>query len=198
MYNRYRIPSPTGSLEPSEQLINFVWYFAAPKGSSKLKEIMTDKDGRFHRSMVPKGIVSPAVWERQKAPYIARSDPISEVMRNIEEPFAQVINEYCRPHACFFNDKLLLVGDALCLSRPHLGLSTDIAATEALLLEKVLQGSTSLQEWERQVLQQAHMRWKASQMLGNLYHFGVFSGLLSGVKYLWMSLSYSLRARFSS
>ena len=155
---------------------------------------MTDNDGHFRRTMVPLGKVRPMIWERQQIPYIAQSNPVSEVMKSIDEPFVQVINEYCAPQACFFGGKLLLTGDALCLSRPHLGLSTDQAASHALLLEKALRGSISLDEWERRVLSQAHTRWIASRVLGNLYQFGILSGFLSGLQYLWISCRYSLQA----
>jgi hydroxymethylglutaryl-CoA reductase len=43
-----------------------------------------------------------------------------------------------------FDGKLLLVGDALAQFRPHVGSSTNQAALDALLLEKVLKGEMGL------------------------------------------------------
>ena len=61
------------------------------------------------------------------------------------------VTSIASPRAVFFNGKLLLVGDALAQFRPHVGSSTNQAALDALLLEKVFKGEIGLDQWEEQV-----------------------------------------------
>lgn len=55
-------------------------------------------------------------------------------------PFASTATSIASPRAVFFDGALLLVGDALAQLQPHVGSSTNQAALDALLVERVLKG----------------------------------------------------------
>jgi 2-polyprenyl-6-methoxyphenol hydroxylase-like FAD-dependent oxidoreductase len=119
---------------------------------------MTDIDGRMHRSTLPIGKMNPAVWEKQKI-LAAKSlpPPYVELITKTTQPFITLVTDIASPKASFFDGKLLLVGDALVPFRPHVACSTNQAALDALLLEKMLKGEIPLTEWERQALDYAEL-----------------------------------------
>ncbi|KAI0846179.1 FAD/NAD(P)-binding domain-containing protein [Daldinia vernicosa] len=160
----YYIPGKGGSVEPGKRLLNFCWYTNIPLSS--LSTIMTDINGKQHHTKLPPGQVRPEVWETQKA--IARTQfasPYLEVIEKIGLPFLHLITDYCSPRASFMGGKVLLVGDAVSLLRPHTAYSTNQAAYHALLTEKLVTKKLTLEEWEYQVTTAAYNR---RALLGNI------------------------------
>lgn len=181
---RYSIPGEGGSFEPGKRLLNFVWYCNCPENSSDFKNAMTDVDGHFHRSTLPPGKMREDVWTRQRA-YGDRvlAPPFKELVNNITQPFITAISDYAAPQASYFDGKLLLVGDALSLFRPHVGSSTNQCAMNCLLLEKVLEERMSLSEWERRVTLYAHVTWLWSIAWVSYYMSWYPSYLLNEMRY---------------
>jgi 2-polyprenyl-6-methoxyphenol hydroxylase-like FAD-dependent oxidoreductase len=171
--NRYLIPGKNGNLEQGTRHYNWVWYRQYPEGSTELREIMTDKDGKEHRSTLPTGKMRDEVMDQQKT--LARellSPATAELVLKTKNAFIQAIADVISPRASFLDGRVLLVGDALATFRPMTGLGTNQAARQALSLFEVLAGRLSLEEWERDALEYA----QATRALGiareRLFHLG--------------------------
>lgn len=145
---------------------------------------MTDSSGKKHRHTVPVGKIQERVWEKQRA--LASQTlpaPFAELIHKTKEPFVTSIVDIdvCKPS--FFDGKLLVVGDALCPFRPHVACSTNQAALDALLLEKMLSGSLSLAAWENQVMDYAHLTRLRSITWGSWYQYGYLAFIFSEAKF---------------
>ena len=152
-----------------------------------LASVLTDTAGHTHRITLPAGKMRDEIWSRQKA--IAADllpAAYSELVQKSTSPFVQAINDVASarswfsglvsgesPLASFFEGKLLFAGDALCAFRPHEARSTDQAALDALLLEKVLKGEISIQEWEARCMGYAKYMSAFSKFLGSRFQFGM-------------------------
>ncbi|RCI07622.1 hypothetical protein L249_1676 [Ophiocordyceps polyrhachis-furcata BCC 54312] len=166
----YLIPGKHGSLEPGQRLLNFVWY--TNESHSSLEDILKDAvDGHRHHYFVPAGRVCKNVWEERvgRAYAVPFPAPFLEVMTKIRRPFVQVITDFCSPRASFEQGRLLLVGDALSLFRPHTAFSGTQAAFHALMVEKYVSGTVRPAEWEEKVLRYSALHWSQSMFYGQFY-----------------------------
>ena len=80
--------------------------------------------------------------------------------------FITAIGDFQAAKTSFFDKKPLLVGDAIALLRSHIAQSTNQAATDCLLSEKVLGGDIDMLEWEKKLMQYAHLRRLRSNVVG--------------------------------
>ena len=95
------------------------------------------------------------VWAAQKQrgkEQGSRSPAFKELVEAVTQPFLQVISDASSPQAVFHGGRVLLVGDALSLLRPHTGKAISQATTHCLLLDKYLGGEIQIDEWERRCL----------------------------------------------
>jgi 2-polyprenyl-6-methoxyphenol hydroxylase-like FAD-dependent oxidoreductase len=182
----YMIPGIDGSLEPGERFLNFLWY--TNESVEALDEIMKDGiDGHRHHNIVPSGHVREDLWAArvETAREIGLVGPFMEVITKIRQPFIQVITDFCAPQAAFEQGKVLLMGDALCLFRPHTAFSGTQAAFHASRIEELVNGKISLQEWESTVVQYSRLHWLQSIWYGNFYQYHMARALVSAVHYWW-------------
>ena len=138
---------------------------------------MTDIDGHRHRNTLPVGKMRPNIWAKLKAQAAAEvlEPSFLELINKTTEPFISTVRDCACPQASFFDGRLLLVGEALTLMRPHTGMSFSHAAVNCLLLQKVFQGEISMANWEREVLRYAEKTKIQSMVLGNYFQFGFMS-----------------------
>lgn len=182
----YMIPGIDGSLENGERYINFLWY--TNETPADLDKIMVDSvDGHRHHNIVPKGRVNEKIWaERQE---LAKSEPFPapflEVVQKIQQPFIQVITDFIAPQVAFEDGKVLLVGDAVSLYRPHTAFSGTQAAFHANSVEDYVAGKLSLQDFQERVLRYARLHCRQSTCFGNFYQSHILVTLKSAVPYLW-------------
>ena len=104
------------------------------KNSQEFQETFTDSSGEMQSSTVPRGKVVPKVWAKRQRSGAAVSVPFAELIAKTTDPFVSAIRECSSPQSVFYDGKLLLVGDAFSLFRPHIGASTNQAARQALEL----------------------------------------------------------------
>ena len=145
---------------------------------------MTDSDGHHHHNTLPPGKMRPEIWSKQKTyaqSVLAR--PFAELVEKTTQPFISSVSDTRAPRASFFDGKILLVGDALTLFRPHVALSANQAALDCLLLKKVLDGKMTTKEWERQVLQYGAKIRLLSNMTGSFSQFGGLTFAVSAMQY---------------
>lgn len=195
----YMIPGKHGSIQPGERYLNFLWYTNEPV--SELESVMKDGvDGHRHRYIVPAGRVQSKVWEQRvnHARSIPFPAPFLEVITKIERPFIQLITDYCSPHAAFEGGRVLIIGDALSLFRPHTAFSVTQAAYHALMTADYVGGNINLAEWEEKVLRYSVLHWSQSMFYGHFYqsHFAV--ALLYLVHHWAYCLVDWFRARWSN
>jgi hypothetical protein len=171
--------------------MNWVWYEKLPESSVDFAEAMTDKDGRIHRNFLPMGLMSGGVWakQRRKGNEILAS-PFAELINKTEQPFLSAIHDYAAPQAAFYDDKLLLVGEALALFRPHLALSFNQAALHCILLKKVIKGEINMRSWERQVVKYGRQTQLMNAAMGNFYVFGGMTFALSLIQYIFCRIQF--------
>ncbi|PVH96916.1 FAD/NAD(P)-binding domain-containing protein [Periconia macrospinosa] len=183
----YSIPGETGTLAPGQRLLNFLWY--TNETPSDLAAIMTDAldDTHVHRHLVPAGRVRADIWATQvrKAERIPLAAPFLEVLRAIRRPFIQVITDFCADQAVFEDGRILLVGDAVSLYRPHTAFSCTQAAFHALSLEQYINGQLSLERWNERVLRYGRLLWLQSAWWGDFYQRPMLLALGAMAKY-WM------------
>ncbi|KAM0796204.1 hypothetical protein BDR22DRAFT_918901 [Usnea florida] len=180
----YTIPGPTGSLKPGERILNYVWYANCPSSSPDYAAIMTDNDGHQHHNTLPPGKMRQEVWYQQKSyaqSVLAR--PFAELVEKTTLPFISSISDTIVPRASFFDGRLLLVGEALALFRPHIALSANQAAVDCLLLKRALEGDITMTEWERGVLNYGARTRLLSVLMGNWSQFGGMRLVVSAVEY---------------
>ena len=134
---------------------------------------MTDNQGTRHHTTLPVGGVRDDVWLRQRE-YAREVLPhqFAELVNSTRCPFVQSITDVLSPQALFFDQKLLLIGDALAGFRPHTAASTNQAALHALLLEQVMKGEMAWAEYEENVLDFARTVSAQGIAMGNRIQFG--------------------------
>ena len=174
--NSYRIPGENGATDPGARFLNFVWYTNLDASSSEYVAAMTDVDGHQYHWTLPPGKINPEAWEAQKDRF-----PLPALLRqcldSIKEPFVTACSDALAPQARYLGNKVILVGEALCLIRPNVGSSTALAAYNCLEMEKALKGEQDWETWERKVLRFATER----KMIGVVW---AKSWLTEHVKYL--------------
>lgn len=191
----YMVPSASGSLKPGERLLNFVWY--TNETLEDLDTIMTDRvDGHVHHNFVPEGHVRRDIWEsrRQRAKDLPLPAPFLELVEKIQEPYIQVVTEYCSPRAAFENGKVLLIGDAVSQYRPHAALSVAQAAFHVSALEEYVSGKISLQRWENRVVRRSYLHFLLNRWWGSSYQKTMLRALPAAIHYWTYRAIYTLVA----
>ena len=172
---RYFVPGDKGSMEPGERHINFVWYHNCPSHTSEFADIMTDIDGQRHRSTLPPGKVRAAAWTKQQEQCDqVLAAPVKDLIGKVKTPFVTAVADFQASQSSFLDGKVLLVGEALALFRPHVAQSTNQSAAGCMLLEKVMKGDVELLAWQYEVMKFAHL----TRLWSNAYGTKLLCGYL--------------------
>lgn len=132
----YEIPGAHGSIEPGRRRINWVWYENI-FDREELREILTDSTGAVHRATLPRGTMPSGTLQRlRKTASEDLCPPFAEVVHATEEPFVQTIDDLLIPRLVF--GRVVLIGDAASLIRPHIGSGTAKAVDDAIHLAHAL------------------------------------------------------------
>jgi 2-polyprenyl-6-methoxyphenol hydroxylase-like FAD-dependent oxidoreductase len=131
----YFIPGDEAATEPGRRRINWVWYIGA--GEPELARYLTDKEGRRHHASLVQGSASAALIgeicdlaEREVHPIFA------ELVAATSDPFVQTIVDVIVPQTVF--GRVMLLGDAAFVVRPHTAGATAKAAHDAWVLGRNL------------------------------------------------------------
>lgn len=153
--------------------MNWVWYCNYAEDSKELRDIMTDDDGKRYHNAMPIGKVRASVWDHQKEVALQTLPPmVADLVRKTAQPFTQTINDVRSPRASFFYGKLLLVGDALAGFRPHAPASTEQAAVDAFLLERLMKNEISKEVLEEKALRYSHVAALHARVYGLYWQYG--------------------------
>jgi len=164
----YLVPGDNKSVREGERLYNWVWYRTASE--EELRSLTTDKNGKSRGYSLPEGLISDEwrqhVYEEAK---LFLPTGFREVVLGTQEPFAQAIRDLTVPE--MVKNRVILVGDAAFIPRPHTAARSSKAAANALALKQAL-----LEEPDD--LDKALASWQPGQLdLGNyLYARGTRAG----------------------
>lgn len=148
----YLVPGEDESTRLGERRWNWVWYVPVTAGD-ELRDLLTDRFGVRHTFSLPPGAPkeSDVAAMRHKA-----SDLLAPTFQSLtaatEEPFVQAILDLQVQKMVF--GRVVLVGDAAFVPRPHTAGSTAKAAQNALALAQALKDVTpkdldgALADWQ--------------------------------------------------
>lgn len=146
----YLVPGENNDVREGHRLYNWVWYRVAD--DDQLAEIMTDREGRRRGYSIPEGMLDDK-WIahiRDDAEALLPI-PFREIVAATERPFAQAIRDLASDR--MVAGRIVILGDAAAIPRPHTAASTSKAASNALDLADALRASpedidVALANWE--------------------------------------------------
>ncbi|MFL9908879.1 FAD binding domain-containing protein [Paraburkholderia sp. RL17-337-BIB-A] len=131
----YLVPGERNNTTPGQRFYNWVWYRTVD--DVQLRDVMTDVDGRYRGYSIPEGKLAPAWREHIWRDADALLPPaFRAIVRATAQPFAQAIRDLSVDR--MVKGRVILVGDAASIPRPHTAASTSKAATNALALQTAL------------------------------------------------------------
>lgn len=147
----YPVAGADGDLRPGRRRYNWVWYRPA-EGATALADLLTDAAGRRYDVSVPPGRIRPEIIARLRESAADLLAPqFAQVVARTERPFFQPIYDLESPHMVF--GRVLLLGDAAFVARPHVGMGVTKAAGDALALARACHATdhditAALSAWE--------------------------------------------------
>ncbi|HUC61236.1 MAG TPA: FAD binding domain-containing protein [Alphaproteobacteria bacterium] len=136
----YPVAGADDEVKPGRRRYNFVWYRPADEVLD-LPGLLTDSSGRLHRDGIPPNMVSRHLLDALRADAARLLAPqFEEVVRLTAQPFIQPIYDLESPRMSF--GRVILLGDAAFVARPHCGVGVTKAAGDALCLADTLRDGT--------------------------------------------------------
>jgi 2-polyprenyl-6-methoxyphenol hydroxylase-like FAD-dependent oxidoreductase len=127
----YPVPGPDNDVRRGRRSYNWVWYH--PVSAEALTALRTDATGREHPMGIPPPLIRPEVLAEIRA--VARrvlAPQIAEVIERTPQPFFQAIYDLESPR--LVHGRIVLLGDAAFVARPHVGMGVTKAALDAQTL----------------------------------------------------------------
>lgn len=129
----YLVPGISGETAPGRRRYNCVWY----RRVNNLPNCLTDKAGRVHSFSLPPGAVPDCRRRRLVEDAEALLPPaFAAVVAAEQEPFVQAIFDFETPQ--MVDGRLVLLGDAAFVARPHTAMGVAKAAGDAMSLHELL------------------------------------------------------------
>lgn len=125
----YPVPGRDNDTRPGKRGYNFVWYRPTHE-TKRLPELCTDAAGVCHGTSIPPPLIRPEIIARIKEDARALLAPqIATIVELTPQPFFQAIFDLESPRiAC---GRVVLLGDAAFVARPHVGIGVTKAALDA-------------------------------------------------------------------
>ena len=139
----YPIAGPNNDLRPGHRRFNWVWYRAADQ--SELDDMLVDEDGVRHSLSIPPPKVRADLIARLKDD--ARHflpPPMRDILSCVAKPFFTPIYDLLVERMVF--GRVVLIGDAAAVARPHVGMGIAKAGTDAEVLADALSRKSDLFE----------------------------------------------------
>ncbi|RZJ76044.1 MAG: monooxygenase [Flavobacterium sp.] len=168
----YMIPGHNGELEKGKRLLNWVWY--VNKSTTDLEKVLTDKNGIVRQFSVPSGYLSDENRRDLKDRAVKELPEIlSNLVQQTDNPFVQVIVDMSVPK--MYNGRVVILGDAAFLVRPHTASGTAKAYEDGNALAAALS--------EGGDMEQLLKKWNTQQInyATRLIHYGIQLGRQSGL-----------------
>ena len=163
----YPVPGADEAIAPGRRRYNVVWYRPAAE-TTYLPRLLTGRDGRRYDLAIPPRQVTPEAAAELCADAAALLAPCcAEVVRLTREPFIQAIYDLESPRLVF--GRVILIGDAAFVARPHAGMGATKAGLDALSLTRAFaapEPAAALPEWERRQLRYGRALVERARWLG--------------------------------
>jgi 2-polyprenyl-6-methoxyphenol hydroxylase-like FAD-dependent oxidoreductase len=128
----YPVAGAGNTTAPGTRRFNFVWYRPAPQDGT-LAALMTDDEGQAYPLGIPPNKVSRRHIAEMRAAAAALLAPqFAEIIEKTAQPFLQPIYDVSSDQIAF--DRVVLMGDASFVARPHVGMGVTKAAQDAMAL----------------------------------------------------------------
>jgi 2-polyprenyl-6-methoxyphenol hydroxylase-like FAD-dependent oxidoreductase len=135
----YPVPGRDNDTRPGRRSYNHIWY-RPTDSETTLRDICTDATGHCHGISIPPPLIRPEVTARIKAEARALLAPqIAAVVERTEQLFFQAIFDIETPRIAL--GRVVLLGDAAFVARPHVGAGVTKAALDAECLAREIQAA---------------------------------------------------------
>ena len=132
----YPVAGPDDDLRPGRRRYNIVWYRPADE-ANELPRLLTDKTGITHTISIPPPLIRrDAVADMRAAAERLLAPQLRAVVRLIDEPILQPIYDLASPRLAF--GRVVIIGDAAFVARPHVAAGVSKAADDAAVLAAAL------------------------------------------------------------
>ena len=121
---------------------NWVWY--RPVTPDQLRDFSTDSSGKHHGIAMPPPLIRPEVIAAIKRDARALLAPHIATLVECSQPFFQAIFDVESPRLAV--GRVVLLGDAAFVARPHVGMGVTKGALDALCLSNSLKACSTLEE----------------------------------------------------
>jgi 2-polyprenyl-6-methoxyphenol hydroxylase-like FAD-dependent oxidoreductase len=140
----YPVPARDGDAREGHRAYNIVWY--RPADFDALVDLCTDVEGRQHEiSSIPPALIRPQILTETKAASSALlAPPVATVFSLARSPFFHPIYELTSPQLVF--GRVVLLGDAAFVARPHVGAGVTKAALDAACLADAIAADNNLDQ----------------------------------------------------
>jgi 2-polyprenyl-6-methoxyphenol hydroxylase-like FAD-dependent oxidoreductase len=159
----YPVPGADEATVAGGRRYNVVWYRPADEASA-----LTGRDGRRHDlSIPPRQVAHDAVATLYADAEALLAPCCSEVVQLSREPFIQAIYDLESPRLVF--GRVILLGDAAFVARPHAGMGVTKAALDAQTLARALahpDGAGALAAWQTRRLRYGQALVERARWLG--------------------------------
>ena len=168
----YPIAGPNNDLRVGSRRFNWVWYRRVD--AEALGAMLVDDDGVRHDVSIPPPKIRKALIEQLKADAKGMLPwPFHEALSQIDRPFFTPIYDHFSPSMVF--GRVVLVGDAASVGRPHIGMGVTKAAEDAQCLARCLgpvgiSVPQGLAQFESQRLPAARSAFLCGRELGEYMH----------------------------
>ena len=135
----YPIPGQDHALEPGRRRYNWVWY--RPVDKATLQTMLVDESGAYHPiSISPQKVRQDLIDELKLAAKDQLPPSFSDTLAAIPRPFFTPIYDHFSPKMVF--NRVVLIGDAASVGRPHIGMGVAKGASDAQALADVLRDAS--------------------------------------------------------
>ena len=132
----YPVAGAGNTTAPGTRRFNFVWYRPAPQDGT-LTALMTDDEGQAYPLGIPPNKVSRRhIADMRAAATSLLAPQFAEIIEKTAQPFLQPIYDVSSDRIAF--DRVVLMGDASFVARPHVGMGVTKAAQDAMALADCL------------------------------------------------------------
>jgi len=131
----YPIAGFDDNLRPGHRRYNVIWYRVGD--AATLRRMCVDENGHQHEYSVP----PPLIRKELVASLLAEAEhelppAFLDALRKTRQPFFTPIYDFCAPQMVF--GRIILLGDAGSIARPHMGFGVSKAADDARALADAL------------------------------------------------------------
>ena len=128
----YPVAGVGNTTSPGTRRFNFVWYRPAAQDGT-LEALMTDDEGHNYPLGIPPNKVSRLhIGDMRAAAASLLAPQFAEIIAKTAQPFLQPIYDVSSDRIAF--DRVVLMGDASFVARPHVGMGVTKAAQDAMAL----------------------------------------------------------------